>query len=134
MTRDTSIAVYQQIEAEGLLSRMRWEVYHALFYHGPATAGELVKHCHCRHAAVNARLTELRQMGVARETSERECRETGRTVIEFDVTAHLPSDYTPPPSKRELLLKRFAELEAENRLLTVRVKFLRDLLNRKKTS
>jgi len=138
MQRETSIAVYRQIEAEGLLSRMRWLVYRTVFRHGPMTVSEcfelLEKQIPNFNWNTRTRFTELKDMGVLTETGTRECNVTGRVVLEYDVTSHLPSDFVKPKSKLKRLEEEVAFLTAENKLLNVRLKFLRDLLNRKKAS
>ena len=111
MTRRTSKEAYQRIQEQGVLPKRRWAVYDALFHHGPATAGELTEKMKAkkggRHAAVSARLTELRQGGFALEVEERECRVTSHTCIVFDVTDHVPTPAAYGPggvmrsSKRE---------------------------------
>ncbi len=101
MSRSTSIDVYREIESEGLLSKMRFEVYSTLYRIGPATAGEmaadLVKNGspsgggRAGPGNVSARLVELRDLGVAKEIGERTCKITDRNVIEWDVTDQLPA-------------------------------------------
>lgn len=117
-TRHTSIAVYREIEARGLLSEMRWKVYDKLFQHGPATAAELASKFppsvggRGEAGNVHARLGELVERGVAYIVRDRVCRITGHTVAEYDVTDQLPTD--PPKQSRELLSKK--SLEALRRL------------------
>jgi hypothetical protein len=84
MTRRTSIDAFHRIESEGLLSKRRFEVYSALFLHGPATIAEV-----CARVATPAsersfspRFAELRDMGVVYEVGERVCSITGNNVIE----------------------------------------------------
>lgn len=97
MTRQTSIDVYEQIKAEGLLEGWRWRVYQTLFRHGPLTSGEA-------HKAVGegtkndvaTRISELKAMGCVREVGTRPCRVTGRNVLEVDVTDKVPQ---PIPKK-----------------------------------
>lgn len=89
--RKTSIETYHQIEAEGLLSKMRFEVYAALFDHGPASSGELAIHIEgTSRNNVATRMTELRNAGVVEEVGEKVCTVTGRNVITWDVTGNLP--------------------------------------------
>jgi DNA-binding MarR family transcriptional regulator len=114
MTRQTSIEAYRQIAAEGLLSRMRLAVYDALYRHGPLTAGELTDYLHMRQAAVSARLTELVTLSVATEIQERICTNSGRRVIEFDVTDKLPTRLPARQSKSSRLKERIADLERQN--------------------
>lgn len=92
--RDTSIAAYNQIKEEGLLSKRRLEVYSVLFHNGPLTCGEVWRdHFKIRGVSqnsINPRLSELRNAGVLIETGERSCRVTGKTCITWDVTSKLP--------------------------------------------
>lgn len=106
MTRRTSAATYRQIEAEGLLSRQRWQVYSLLYDKGPATARELAEALRAAtpsirdaRCVVTRRLPELRDMGVVVELPTRECRVSGREAIVWDVTDALP---TPLPDKPKL--------------------------------
>lgn len=97
MARDTSIETYHQIEAEGLLSAMRFRVYSTVFHMGPCTSGEAFSYLQ-RHGfrdgpltQSRARFTELRDLGVLQELGERPCSITGRTAILWDVTSKLPA-------------------------------------------
>lgn len=90
--RKTSIDVYRQIEANGLLGRLQFEVYAALFHHGPLTQNEL----HQDHFAktqprnIQPRVSELEAMGAVESVGERPCRITGHRCMIWDVTANLP--------------------------------------------
>lgn len=91
-TRQTSRAAYDAIERSGLLSQRRLEVYQALFHHGPLTGKELyrmmkrVKNNPDLHDTFQQRLSELVQMGLARELGTKICSVTGHNVILWDVT------------------------------------------------
>ena len=92
-TRQTSIDCYNQIKAEGLLSKLRLETYHAMIYSSPCTAGELQSYIdkngiNVKHAW--KLLSQLRDLEVVYEKSERKCNITGRIVIEWDLTNKLP--------------------------------------------
>jgi len=94
-TRQTSIDCYNEIKADGLLSKMRFHVYESIFLYPKQTAGELSKVLNAtgikiRHGSVNGRLTELRDLGVIYEKCVRPCKITGRNVIEWDLTDRLP--------------------------------------------
>lgn len=129
IVRQTSIEAYQQIEAEGLLSAMRFKVYSALFHHGPATAAELSstfprsKGGRGEAGNVHARLTELEERGVARELGERKCTVTSRNVIVWDVTDQLPRD----PKKGVKRLTR-NELEVRFRALSAQAARVLDMV------
>ena len=92
-TRETSIDCFNEIKREGLLSKMRFEVYSALFLMGkPSTTREV-------YATMNVdkqeatRFTELRKLGVIYEVQNRKCTITGRMAIEWDLTNKLPVDF-----------------------------------------
>ena len=65
--RRTSIEVYQKIQAMGLLSQLRFEVYEVLVNHGPLTAGEVwdrfFKNKRQR-SSISARMSELEERAV----------------------------------------------------------------------
>lgn len=94
-TRKTSAAVFYEIEANGLLSAKRFEIYKILFIHGPLTAAEVAREMRGEKSAsvganVHARLCELRRMLAVEELGERQCRITGNNVILWDVTDKIP--------------------------------------------
>jgi hypothetical protein len=121
--RKTSIAVYREMEASGLLSARRWEVYKILWHHGPMTSNEIFQYARLhgnpdyRHNT-NARMTELRDCGVAEELGTTACQVTGHTVILWDVTDRLPRkpDRVTGMTRRQLL--------EEIRMLRLKVKRL----------
>lgn len=92
-TRTTSINCYNQIKAEGLLSKLRLETLNAMLYSSPCTAGELQSYIDQNQIQVKHAwklLSQLRDLGVIYEKSERKCKVTGRLVIEWDLTDKLP--------------------------------------------
>ena len=88
MIRRTSLKAYEEIEAEGLLSRQRWETYKVLFHHGPLTAKQVTEAFGITGAW--KRLPELRDLGVAEELGTAPCPVSGRQAIVWDVTDALP--------------------------------------------
>lgn len=88
----TSREAYERIKTEGLLSQLRFEVYEALFDHGPATAGELWDRFFNgrQRSSVSARMRELERFGVIRERCTRACGLTGKTAIVWEITGDLP--------------------------------------------
>lgn len=102
--RQTSIAVYNTIKDNGLLSKTRWMIYDALFKHGPCTANELFQKTrgsiHTTQANYHPRLGELRDCGVVYEVRERPCTTNGNVVIEWDVTDRLPVKFEKPQRER----------------------------------
>jgi hypothetical protein len=92
-TRTTSINCYNQIKAEGLLSKLRLRTLDAMLYSSPCTAGELQSYIDQNQIQVKHAwklLSQLRDLGVVYEKSERKCRVTDRLVIEWDLTDKLP--------------------------------------------
>lgn len=107
MTRKTSIDTYRQIEADGLLSKRRWEVYQCLYKLGPMTQGETAKRIelvvvNIDRPSITPRFAELEAMGVIETVGERACNVTGRNVLVWDVTANLPRQID---KKKELTAK-----------------------------
>jgi len=89
-TRQTSIECYNQIKAEGLLSKQRLAVYTSLLKMGkPSTAREVYSTMNVEKQEAT-RFTELRNLGVIYEVGNRKCSITGRTSIEWDSTDRLP--------------------------------------------
>jgi len=88
--RQTSIDCYNQILAEGLLSKRRLEVLEAIMKNAPCTTNEATKDLPSGSHGIGSRTTELRELGVIYERCVRKCKETGRNVIEWDLTDKLP--------------------------------------------
>ena len=91
-TRQTSIDCYNEIRANNLLSKRRFEVYEALLSSAPCTSSEAIRNAKTTFGVfgVSSRFTELRDLGVIYEVRTRECTVTGRNVIEWDLTDRLP--------------------------------------------
>lgn len=119
MTRPTSLQTYHQIQREGLLSKMRWQVYDAVFRHGPCTSAEafskMQKTGKSPLSQSRARFTELRNAGVLQELDIRKCTVTGRQVIVWEVTKKLPSKLArrAKPTRKQLEDEIY-ELKKEN--------------------
>lgn len=101
MTRQTTIDCYNQIKAEGLLSKRRMEVYEAIFKNAPCTTNEALKDIYSGSHGVGSRTTELRELGVIYERRTRKCNVTGRVVIEWDLTDKLPKDTKPKSNPKQ---------------------------------
>lgn len=99
MIRQTSINVYHEIRDNGLLSKLRFTVYEALFKHGPMTQMEL---CHLLRGdkysydrqSLTPRFAELLDAGVIKDVGKRKCSITGNEVLVWDVTDRLPKKVT----------------------------------------
>jgi len=106
MTRRTSVSAYREIEANGLLSKRRLEVYECLFKDGPLTGAQVavkIRRPNQVSETVRNRITELVKLGVAYEVKEVDCPVTHRQVILFDVTERLPKDYEKPKTKAQII-------------------------------
>ena len=115
--RQTSIDCYHQIEAEGLLSKMRLKMLGAILHNAPCTASEAFTELECK-TNQSGRITELKELGVIYETGMRKCRITGRRVIEWDLTDNLP---VTPPKKETAKQQRINDaLEALRELFKKR--------------
>lgn len=95
ITRATSLEAYEEIKANGLLSKARWRIYRVLCEQGPMTASELFNYLETREGVkvnwnTRTRFTELRDLGVIAELEERKCRITGQRVIVWAPTCNLP--------------------------------------------
>ena len=119
--RTTSLKVYDDIRVGGLLSRMRWAVYNHLFRCGPLTGAELdeqLRGAKGGRGHYHKRLSELRDIGVARELDARLCAVTGHHAIAWDVTANMPSKAVPKPRETLDSVRRDRDLlRRENRRL-----------------
>ena len=129
--RATSIATYHRIEAEGLLSRKRFEIYSILARAlEPMTANEIGEKMVGEHKAkgknVHARLYELIRMGVVVEMGTRHCHETGNRVIIYETTDKMPVKFEKPLSELEKtklqLAKALKVVECAQELMEARVK------------
>lgn len=97
MKRQTSLEAYSIILVDGLLSKRKWEVYDILYHHGPLTAHEVVgvarkKYPLANQTGFNARLSELKTLGVAVEVGEKENPVSKKKNYLWDVTNGLPKE------------------------------------------
>lgn len=91
--RQTSIDCYNQIKAEGLLTKRRFEVYEAVCNSAPCTSSEaMISRLNSTNvlSQSRARFTELRELGVIYEKGIKKCTVSGRNAIEWDLTDKLP--------------------------------------------
>jgi len=92
-TRQTSIDCYNEIKANGLLSKRRLEVLVAILKNAPCTSNEALEDVYSGSHGIGSRTSELRDLGVIYEKGIRKCRVTGRNVIEWDLTDRLPISF-----------------------------------------
>lgn len=108
--RKTSVDVYRQVKAEGLLSKRRWQVYDILYRAGPLTAGETAHHLGVPLNGASPRFSELKARGVIKETDKpRLCSITGRRVLAWETTDELPH----LPARKESDKQKIKRLERE---------------------
>lgn len=105
--KETSFRCYQQIVAEGLLSRMRLAVWTEIIRHGPLTGSELDARLTASggRGHRHKRLPELARVGMAVALSPRLCRVTGRLATPWQAVDALPCE----PQARPTRLEAFAE-------------------------
>lgn len=114
MIRQTSIQAYREIEAKGLLSKVRWLVYAHLYTHGPLTGSEL--NSQMGGVGYHKRLSELERLGVVATVGRRTCSITGMECELWDVTANLPTGSIPSSSTKPSR-SEFGQAIAELRLV-----------------
>lgn len=98
MTRKTSVDVYRRIEAEGLLTGLRWKVYSALFISGPMTISEVEQYLgfSIGSRSLSPRFAEMVKMDAIYDAGIRDCRVKGNTVHQWDVTDRMPIKLKKP--------------------------------------
>lgn len=109
MTRPSQAWAYHEIRDRGLLSRLRFLVYEAIYENPPdITSGELDRlmssSLQSWTRSASPRLNELVRLGVIEELPERKCSVTGMTVIAYRVSGELPDN--SKLKKRESRLQR----------------------------
>lgn len=109
--QETSLLAYEQIKAKGLLSRLRFEVYEAIFKNGPMTAGEVWSRYFKdvrQRSSISARMSELEARGVLEQYEIRPCEYTGNLSIAWYVTDQLPHEPNKKLTKDQLIDKLVA--------------------------
>jgi hypothetical protein len=93
--RNTSLTAYYSIRDSGLVSKLRFAVYHTLFNYGPLTQGELWKKYfpYSQRHSIAPRFAELEAQGIIEPIGERACEVTGKRCIVWDVNKSLPKKY-----------------------------------------
>lgn len=112
----TSIDVYHQIVAEGLVGKLQAEVVCALAYAiEELTQKETMFRTTAKQISViSPRFTELEDMGVIIATGTRPCRITGRIATTYRLTGGMPIRKEKRETKDQTILRliaRVAELE-----------------------
>jgi len=129
MSRQTSVQAYHQIRNEGLLTKLKLQVYETLYQHGPLTAGELcgIYFPKTPRPSLSPRFAELEELGVVKTVGVRPCQKTQRNAYVWDVTDQVPRKLEKElvessKQKIERLEARVQELEEENEFLLAELK------------
>jgi len=95
MTRETSIAVYRELEASGALSRLRLVVAKDIAENGPTTQAETWSRLSAGKSqrykdSYSPRFVDLQAMGVIETVGERPCAVSKKTCLAWDLTGKMP--------------------------------------------
>lgn len=90
MTRETSIEAYQKIQANGLLSKRRWEVYDWIYNNGPCVGNDIPIDGGWKVTS------QLKKIGVLKEVGEGISKKTGFKGVLWDVTEKIPEKIKSP--------------------------------------
>jgi hypothetical protein len=125
MVRQTSIEAYNEIRESGVLGKLQWQVYQALYEHGPMTERELYERFFTAYQrpSITPRLSELQAMRRIRAVEVREDHITGRHCISWDVTDEFGVPLPVKETKDQIIARqalRIAELEAQVATLSKR--------------
>ncbi len=103
MVRETSIQQYHAIQESGLITGLKWEVYHWLFNNGPATQMEVCcgidSNIYHQVRSYTPRFSELERMDIIQTVGTRKCKVTGNDSIEWDVTVRQPRKLPQIPAQ-----------------------------------
>lgn len=109
MKRIASVAAYQKIKDNGLLSTRRFQVYEHIYQNGPVTQRQTcAAFGHHMSNSIRPRFAELERAGVVKVVGEVVDSKTDMTVSLWDVTDRLPTKIVAPMGKKD---RKIAELE-----------------------
>jgi len=117
--RRTSVEIYNRIKDDGLLGRLQFQVYDALYNFGPLTQNELHQH-HFKHTQprnIQPRVSELESFGVVSCVGERKCEITGNICMIWDVNENLPIKPEKKKSKDQLIRELRLEVQRLSNLV-----------------
>lgn len=129
MTRDTSIDIYYKIKEEGLLSKLRFEVYDVIFFSLDGLTANEVYHKikSSKNFDINdsyhQRLSELKRLGVIESKHKRICSITRRMVYVWKITNKLPKK-----DKAESITSQIINIDNKIKNLMVKKENLRKKL------
>lgn len=102
VVRQTSLEAYQEIKANGLLNKRRWQVYDLLFKEGPLTIFEICEKLEpgAFSGSFTSRVSELKRIGVVAEVGITKNKRSGKRAILWDVTDRLPEKIEKTSKKK----------------------------------
>jgi predicted transcriptional regulator len=104
--RRTSIETYHAIKEEGLLSKLRFQVYDIIYKNQPITISEIIRRASrevTNTGSFTGRISELERMGVIESAYEGDCPITGRNVNFWVTTNELPKKLEKEKTKTEII-------------------------------
>ncbi len=116
---ETSKAVYKQIMEEGLVTDLQEVIVFSLGKSSePMTMGEIARDGNiAQRNTLDPRGPELLKLGVIAVAGKRPCKTNGRTVNTYALTGRLPTPYTRPESKSQIITRLTKENEQLKGLL-----------------
>lgn len=128
--RQTSVDTYNEIKEKGLVGRLQFEVYDAIYKHGPITQGELMKIAFEAREntamTIRPRFAELERLGTIEIVDKRPCKVTGRECLVWDVTGTLPEKSKEDHKAEQFNAERaFRDLQDKVNRLEVEVSTLK---------
>ena len=107
---ETCRRAYEQMQADGTLSRRRLEVVGYLVTHTkPMTAGVIARGLRTNRNNVATRLSELEHLGVVQKAREQVCEVSGKHCWAWALTGDQPSGEIPRGTSKAALHKKQAE-------------------------
>lgn len=98
--RGTSLAAYNAIKENGLLSARRFQVYEIIFKNGPVNCRQIIEIASkgnvTNTGAFSGRLSELEKLGVIAEHHTGPCPITGHETVFWIATEKLPVKWEKP--------------------------------------
>lgn len=130
--RKTRAECYHQIKLNGLLSKMRFLIFEAVYNNEGSTAREIFNKCNL-NTNQSGRFTELRELGVIYEKGVKICSITGKKAISWGLTDKLPNknkilfDDTKKPNNYNKCVKYIVRNMCRKNLMFITVEELNEL-------
>ncbi len=115
----TSVEVYHQIVAEGLVNRLQERVLEMCAKASePLTMGEIAQLIGItQRNTVDPRGPELLKLGALMVAGKRPCRVSGRTVNTYALSGQMPKRYVKPETRAQIITRLTKENESLKNLL-----------------